>query len=70
MLHASGEQREREMSCSYHFLQNDVVGINHRVKALLQASQLAPVSQVRSAAMVLHQLTHTEQKQTAQKKSS
>lgn len=52
-------------SYSYHFLQDDIIGINHHVKTLLQASQFALVSQARSAAMVLHQLTHTEQKQTA-----
>lgn len=43
---------------SHHSFQDDIVGVHNEVKPLLLPRQLALVSDVRSATMVLHYLTH------------
>lgn len=43
---------------SYHSFEKDVVRVHDQVKPLIQPRQLVLVPRVRSAAMVLHHLTH------------
>lgn len=45
---------------SYHSFEDDVVRVHDQVEPLLQPCQLVPVPHVRSAAMVLHYLTHAD----------
>lgn len=48
------------MTRAYHSFQDGVVGVHHEVKPVLLSSQVVLIHHVRSAAMVLHYLTHAD----------